>query len=164
MDRARGSPRDLPGKSVSPRTAGRPPKISKSTKTGPKTGPKKEPFLDQFWSPFWPQNGSKMGSKMVQDFIFWGSILGSLVFEVLELFGCLLGAFMSLWSLSWEAPGPQKPRKTEGFLRFLQMQLFGSLESLMALLVPSWLLLGPIRSQNCLQNGSKIGVKNPATH
>ena len=37
------------------------------------------------------------------------------------------------------------------------MQLFGSLESLMALLGTSWPLLGPIWSQNGSQNGPKSG-------
>jgi hypothetical protein len=91
---------------------------------------------------------------------FFGFIFGSLVFEVLELFGCLLGAFMGLWSLSWEAPGPQKPEKTNGFLRFLQMQDFGSLKLLVALLGPSSPLLGPIWSQNGPQNGPKSCPKN----
>ena len=36
----------------------------------------------------------------------------------------------------------QKPRKTIGFSRFLQMQVFCSLKLLMVLLGPSWLLLG----------------------
>ena len=88
-----------------------------------------------------------MDPKLVEKLKFFGFIFGSLVFEVLELFGRLLGAFMGLWSLSWEAPGPQKPRKTKGFLRFLQMQDFGSLRLLVALLGPSWPLLGPIWSQ-----------------
>ena len=62
----------------------------------------------------------KMGPKLVQKLTIFGFIFGSLVFEVLELFGCLLGAFMGLWSLSWEASGSQKPWKTNGFLWFLQ--------------------------------------------
>ena len=102
----------------------------------------------------------KMGPKLVQKLAIFGFIFGSLVFEVLELFGCLLGAFMGLWSLSWEAPGPQKPRKTKGFLRFLQMQDFGSLRLLVALLGPSSPLLGPIWSQNGPQNGPKSGPKS----
>ena len=40
------------------------------------------------------------------------------------------------------------------------MQLFGSLESLMALLGPSSPLLGPIWSQNGSQNGPQSGPKN----
>jgi hypothetical protein len=67
---------------------------------------------------------------------------------------------MGLWSLSWEAPGPQKPRKTNGFLRFLQMQVFGYLKLSMALLGSSWPLLGPIWSQNGPQNGPKSGPKS----
>ena len=40
------------------------------------------------------------------------------------------------------------------------MQLFGSLESVMALLGTSWPLLGPIWSQNGSQNGLKSGPKS----
>ena len=40
------------------------------------------------------------------------------------------------------------------------MQLFGSLKLLMALLGPSWPLLGPIWSQNGPQNGPKSGPKS----
>ena len=40
------------------------------------------------------------------------------------------------------------------------MQLFGSLESLMAVLGPSWHLLGPIWSQNGSQNGPQSGPKS----
>ena len=40
------------------------------------------------------------------------------------------------------------------------MQLFGSLESLMALLGTSWPLLGPIWSQNGSQNGPQSGPKS----
>jgi hypothetical protein len=86
----------------------------------------------------------KMGPKLVKKLIFFGFIFGSFVFEVLELFGCLLGAFMGLWSLSWEASGPHKPRKTNCFLRFLQMQDFGSGKLLVALWGLSSPLLGPI--------------------
>ena len=67
--------------------------------------------------------------------------------------GCLLGAVLGLLRLSWEASGPQKPEKTLGFLRFLQMQVFGYLKLLMALLGSSWPFLGPIWSQNGPQNG-----------
>ena len=95
----------------------------------------------------------KMVPKLVQKLIISWSIFGSLLCWVLELFGCLLVAFLGLLRLSWEAFGPQKPRKTEGFLRFLQMQVFGSLKLSMALLGSSWPLLGPIWSQNGPQNG-----------
>ena len=73
---------------------------------------------------------------------------------------CLLGAFMGLWSLCWEASGPQKPRKTVGLLSFLQMQDFRYLKLLVALLGPSWPLLGPIWSQNGPQNCPQSGPKS----
>ena len=94
-----------------------------------------------------------MAPKLVKKLIILGSIFGSLFVEALELLGCLLGAVLGFLRLFWDASGPQKPQKTEGFLRFLQMQVFGSLKLSMALLGSSWPLLGPIWSQNGPQNG-----------
>ena len=96
-----------------------------------------------------------MAPKLIKNLIILGSIFGSLFVEALELLGCLLGAVLGLLRLSWEASGPQKPEKTLGFLRFLQMQVFGYLKLLMALLGSSWPLLGPIWSQNGPQNGPR---------
>ena len=112
------------------------------------------------WRGFWgsilgPSLGSKMGAKFIN---FWVQ-LQTFFLGLLELLGCLLGAFLGLLRLSWEASGPQKHQKIEGFLRFLKMQLFGSLELLMALLGSSCPLLGPIWSQNGPQNGPKSGPK-----
>ena len=76
-----------------------------------------------------------------------GSLFGHIFFEVLGVFQGLLGAVLGFPRLSWEASGPQKPEKI-CVLRFLQMQLFGSLKLLMALLVPSWRLPVPTWSQN----------------
>ena len=74
--------------------------------------PKVVPILVSFWNNFGSQhelqNGPKMDPKVNQNLIFFVSIFGSLFFEVLELFGCLLGAFLGLLRLSWEATGPQK--------------------------------------------------------
>ena len=67
----------------------------------------------------------------------------------LEPHEALLGA---LWT--------QKPKKTKGFSRFLKMQLFGSLELLLALLGSSCPLLGPIWSQNGSKMGPKSGPKS----
>ena len=108
----------------------------------------------------WPKMDPKCASKLVQHLLIFGSNFGSLFLGVLELFGCLLGAFLGLLRLSWEASGPQKHQKIEGFLRFLKMQLFGSLELLMALLGSSCPLLGPIWSQNGSKMGSKSGPKS----
>ena len=63
-----------------------------------------------------------------------------------------LGRLLGFLRLSWEASGSQKPTKNEGFLRFLEMSLFGSSKLLMALLGTSCGLLGPIRHQNGPQN------------
>ena len=51
-----------------------------------------------------PILGSKIGSKFVNFWVqFWIPFLG-----VLELFGCLLGAFLGLLRLSWEASRVKK--------------------------------------------------------
>ncbi len=115
--------------------------------------PKMGPIFGPFWSNFRTQNGPKMAPKLVQNLVILGFIFGCLFCWVLKLFGCLFRAFLGLPRLSREASGPQKPSKTEGFLRFLQMQVFGSLKLSMALLGSSWPLLGPIWSQNGPQNG-----------
>ena len=86
-----------------------------------------------------PQNGAYKALK------------GNSNSKVLELFRGLLGAFLGLLRLSWEASGSQKPKKTNGFLRFLKMQLFGSLRLLMALLGSSCPLFG--------RSGPKMGPK-----
>ena len=104
--------------------------------------------LSNFGTYLGSQNCSKIHQKMFLSVPFLEPF-----FEVLKLFKCLLGAFLSLLCSSWEASGPQKHWKTNCFLRFLQMQLFGSLKFSMALLDPSWLLLGPIWSQNGPENG-----------
>ena len=53
-------------------------------------------------------------------------------FKVLELFRCLSGAFLGVPRVSWMASDPL----------ILQMQVFGTLKLLMALLGSSWTLLG----------------------
>ena len=104
-------------------------------------------FWGYFCAFFDPQNVSKIS----QDFFnfwaqFWIFLLG-----VLELFGFLLGAFLGLLRLSWEASGPKNLQKLKVFLRFLKMQLFGSLKLLMALLGSSCPLFG--------RSGPKVGPK-----
>ena len=75
---------------------------------GPKTGP-------IFGVIFGPLLGFKMGSKidpkLVQNLTFLGSVFGSLFLEVLELFGCLLGAFLGFLRFSWEVSGPKNVKK-----------------------------------------------------
>ena len=97
----------------------------------------------------------KTDQKPFQNSTFLRSIFGFLFWKVLELSRDLLGAFLGLLRLSWEASGSQKPTKNEGFLRFLEMSLFGSSKLLMALLGTSCGLLGPIRRQNGPQNGAQ---------
>ena len=145
-------------------TTGRPPGDHLKSQNQQKLVQKRAPKKNHFWTNFGAHSGPKMVPKMspklVHKLIFFGFIFGSLFFEVLELFGRLLGAFMGLWSLSWEAPGPQKPRKTKGFLRFLQMQDFGSFKLLVAILGSSSLIPGTIWSQNGFESGSQHRHKN----
>ena len=53
----------------------------------------------------------KIGPKFVNFWVqFWISFFG-----VLELFGCLLGVFLGLLRLSWEASGPKNLKKLKVF-------------------------------------------------
>ena len=63
-------------------------------------------------------------------------------FGVLEFFGCLLGAFLGLLILFWEALRAKKRRMSHAKTTFVKMQFFGSLKLLMVLLGSSWSLLG----------------------
>ena len=68
-----------------------------------------------FWLLFGPLLAPKMAPKTdpkpLQNSTFLRSIFGSLFLKVLELFRGLLGAFLGLLRLSWEASGSQKPKK-----------------------------------------------------
>ena len=105
--------------------------------------------MDQFrapkWSPKWSQTASTVHRQI------WTGVSKTLLFSrwlqdgsrwPREAQDSLLGAFLGLQRLSWTALDPQKHRKTNGFSRFLQMQVFGTLGLLMVLLGSSWLLLG----------------------
>ena len=91
------------------RSTGNPLKSQKQQKLVQNRAPKKNQVWIRFGAHSGPREAPKMGSKLSTKFIFFGLRFGTFFFEVLELFGCLLGAFMGLWSLSWEASGPQKP-------------------------------------------------------
>ena len=69
--------------------------------------------------------GPKMDPKLVQNLTFLGSIFGSLFLEVLELFGGLLGAFLGLLRLSWEASGAKKCRQSNAKTTFFKCSFFG---------------------------------------
>ena len=73
--------------------------------------PKVVPFLDLLWNNFGSQNGRQNVPKFRPRIINFGVHFWIFFFEVLELFGCLLGAFLGLLKLSGETSGPQKPRK-----------------------------------------------------
>ena len=71
-------------------------------------------LLGYFLSIFDPKNLSKINQKIVNFWAqFWIFLLG-----VLELFGFLLGAFLGLLRLSWEASGPKNLQKLEVFYGF----------------------------------------------
>ena len=73
--------------------------------------------------------------KTLSCFLIW--------FEVLEVFKCLLGAFLGLPRLSWTAMvglGPQNT-ETKYVCVVFQVQVFGTLKFLMDLLGQSWRLL-----------------------
>ena len=111
--------------------------------------------------------------KLLQILLIFGSNFGSLFLGVLELFGCLLGAFLCFLRLFWEAFGSQKPKKNEGFLRFLQIPVFwifraldGPLEPILAPSwgdqIPKW---PPKWPPKCSKQRSKTGPKNdPKKH
>ena len=67
------------------------------------------PFLVPFWSQLWPKNGPQNGPKISPNGDNFGAHFWIPFCWVLELFGSLLGAFLGLLRLSWEAFGPQKP-------------------------------------------------------
>ena len=119
-------------------------------------------FRFHFWSrfllfgiPFW---GSISAPKLVQK-LFFGSIFGTLSFEVLKLFKCLLGAFLNLSYSSWEPPR----RKTYGFpivkSHFLKMMLLGTLRLLMSSLESSWRILAHSNPKTDPKTDPKIDPK-----
>ena len=72
-----------------------------------------------FWLLFGPLLAPKMAPKTdpkpLQNSTFLRSIFGLLFLKVLELSRDLLGAFLGLLRLSWEASGSQKPKKKQVF-------------------------------------------------
>ena len=72
-----------------------------------------------FWLLFGPLLAPKMAPKTdpkpLQNSTFLRSIFGLLFWKVLELSRDLLGAFLGLLRLSWEASGSQKPKKMKVF-------------------------------------------------
>ena len=68
---------------------------------------------------------------------------------------------MGLYMLSWKALDPQKPEKTNGFLRFLVLYVFGTLGLLMALLGSSWLLLGRFGPKMAPKMGPQMASNRP---
>ena len=100
---------------------------------------------------FEAQFGPRLGPKIASNFVNFWVQLRTFFVGVLELFGCLLGAFLVLLRLSWEASRAKKCRQSHAKTTFLKMQLFGSLKLLMALLGSSCSLFG--------RSGPKMGPK-----
>ena len=102
-------------------------------------------FWFHFWSSSWSILGSISGSisgpKLVQKLFYFGSIFGTLSFEVLKLFKCLLGAFLNLSYSSWEPPRREKYGFPIVKSHFLKMMLLGTLRLLMSSLESSWRIL-----------------------
>ena len=85
----------------------------------------------------------KMEPKVVQNMINFGSLCGSLFVEALEVFGCLLGAFLGLLKLSWEPLDPKNLEKLM-FFKFFGIAEFWLCEPLDGSLGLVLTLLGPI--------------------
>ena len=81
-----------------------------------------------FWLLFGPLLGSKMDPKTdpkpLQNSTFLRSIFGLLFWKVLELSRDLLGAFLGLLRLSWEASGSQKPKTNLWFFEVFENVTF----------------------------------------
>ena len=103
--------------------------------------------------------------KFVQKLINLGSIFGCPFCWVLELFEGVLGAFLGLLRLSWEASGPQKPYEVFANAGFWVLEALNGLLGL--ILAPSWADLVPKWSpkwakkllEKCLKQGQKIAQK-----
>ena len=98
-----------------------------------------------FWLLFGPLLAPKMAPKTdpkrLQNSTFFGSIFGSLFWKVLELSRDLLGAFLGLLRLSWDASGSQKPKKNMVFDVFgnVTFCVFEALDGPLGLILrPSW--------------------------
>ena len=110
------------------------------------------PMLEALWAPKLFQNVSNnfLKSGPFSDFIF---------FQVSELFRCLLGASLGLPRLFWTALDSGNLKQPNVFLRFSQIQVFGTWKLLIALLGLSWPLLGGSGSKMGPQNGPKCHQK-----
>ena len=110
--------------------------------------------------PIW---GPQTAPKIVRELFFFGSVFRTLFYEVLKLFKCLLGAFLSLLCSSWEPPRSEKYGFPIVKSHFLKMMFLGTLRLLMSSLESSWLILAhsnpkrtPKRTPKWTQNGPKM--------
>ena len=86
-------------------------------------------------------SGSISGPKLVQKLFYFGSIFGTLSFQVLKLFKCLLRAFLNLSYSSWEPPRREKYGFPMVKSHFLKMKHFGTLRFIVPSLESSWCIL-----------------------
>ena len=100
---------------------------------------------------FGPQNGLKMAPKFVKKLLNFGSFLGPLFERSWSDSGASWMASWVLLGLSWRSRRPRSGYR----LLVLSLPLFRYLEVLMALLGPSWRLLGRSWSQNGPQKRPK---------
>ena len=109
------------------------------------------PISNQFWNQFGvPKLLQKLSKKCVLWDPFLEPFFGGLEAHQVPL-GSLLEPLMLILGSLWTP----KPQKNNGFSMFFQIQLFGSLKLSMAILDPSWLLIGPIWSENGPDNDPK---------
>ena len=95
-------------------------------------GPLFGPLLDHFWSPFWRHFGTQNGVKKWT--LFWkGSWWPS---------GDILGGFLALLRLSWEAWCSRNNVKTNTKQHFSKSLLFPIIAPWDGFLRPSWLIWG----------------------
>ena len=132
-----------------------------------KMGPKMEQILVWFWFHFGSSFlsiscsilGSISGPKFVQKIFYFGSIFGTLSFQVLKLFKCLLRAFLNLSYSSSEPPRREKYCFPIVKSHFLKMMHFGTLRFIMPSLESSWCILANYDPKTDPKKNPKISPK-----
>jgi hypothetical protein len=76
--------------------------------------PKVVPLLVNFCSIFGPKMVPKLVRELAETVIFWGTLLDRFL-KALELFWCLLAAFLGLPRRSWKASDPKNIEKRSFF-------------------------------------------------
>ncbi len=120
-------------------------------------------FEVHFGSKTKPKTAPK-ATRNLSKFLFFS---GLFLFEVLEVFGCILGGLVGFLRDFWQAFGPQKHRKTVGFSWFwgnISFCCFGGLDgssgAVWASSKPFWgPKMPPKRSRKWPKNSSRIDPK-----